>query len=197
MESEQSNKSALASESYYMLRGDRLAELMYLAAGAATRPLLEDHPDYTFPSERVAQAVEELISFDREAIDSHKLAPADLDENPLSLAETIQRMVPFAQDYELERELSSVVTLLFLLAGARERAREAGEFHNELRSGDGAHAEDEALGLIRGREGEGHEPLAMFSPEAAGNMLDFINGDAGGEAIEALLPALRKVAGRD
>jgi hypothetical protein len=35
--------------------------LMYTAAGAATRPLLEDHPDYVFPSTRVAEAVQYVI----------------------------------------------------------------------------------------------------------------------------------------
>lgn len=38
-----------------------VSEVAYQAAGAATRPLLEDHPDYVFPSERVADAVAELL----------------------------------------------------------------------------------------------------------------------------------------
>ena len=37
---------------------EKLREIIFQAAGAATRPLLEDHPDYVFPSERVAEAVE-------------------------------------------------------------------------------------------------------------------------------------------
>lgn len=37
--------------------GEKLREIVYQAAGAATRPLLEDHPTYVFPSERVAEAV--------------------------------------------------------------------------------------------------------------------------------------------
>lgn len=37
--------------------GEKLREIIYQAAGAATRPLLEDHPDYVFPSDRVAEAV--------------------------------------------------------------------------------------------------------------------------------------------
>ena len=37
--------------------GEKVREIVYQAAGAATRPLLEDHPDYVFPSERVAEAV--------------------------------------------------------------------------------------------------------------------------------------------
>jgi hypothetical protein len=32
---------------------EKLREVIYQAAGAATGPLLEDHPDYVFPSERV------------------------------------------------------------------------------------------------------------------------------------------------
>lgn len=40
--------------------GEKIREMMFQAAGAATRPLLEDHPDYVFPSERVAEAVEEV-----------------------------------------------------------------------------------------------------------------------------------------
>lgn len=40
---------------------EKLHEIIYMAAGAATRPLLEDNPDYVFPSERVAKAVEECL----------------------------------------------------------------------------------------------------------------------------------------
>lgn len=39
---------------------EKLHEVIWQAAGAATRPLLEDHPDYVFPSERVAEAVEHV-----------------------------------------------------------------------------------------------------------------------------------------
>jgi hypothetical protein len=39
-----------------------VSEVAYQAAGAATRPLLEDHPDYVFPAERVRDAVAELLS---------------------------------------------------------------------------------------------------------------------------------------
>jgi hypothetical protein len=39
-----------------------VSEVAYQAAGAGTRPLMEDHPDYVFPSERVADAVAELLS---------------------------------------------------------------------------------------------------------------------------------------
>lgn len=38
-----------------------VSEVAYQAAGAATRPLMEDHPDYVFPSERVRDAVAELL----------------------------------------------------------------------------------------------------------------------------------------
>jgi len=34
-----------------------LAELVFTCAGAATAPLLRDHPGYTFPSEQVGHAV--------------------------------------------------------------------------------------------------------------------------------------------
>lgn len=39
-----------------------VTEVAYQAAGAATRPLLEDHPDYVFPAERVQEAVAYLLS---------------------------------------------------------------------------------------------------------------------------------------
>lgn len=38
-----------------------LLGLVFEAAGAATGPLLRDHPDYTFPSEEVAEAVTRVI----------------------------------------------------------------------------------------------------------------------------------------
>lgn len=41
---------------------EKLREIVFQAAGAATRPMLEDHPFYVFPSERVAEAVEEICS---------------------------------------------------------------------------------------------------------------------------------------
>jgi hypothetical protein len=37
---------------------DKLREIIFQAAGAATRPLLEDHPNYVFPSERVVEAID-------------------------------------------------------------------------------------------------------------------------------------------
>lgn len=40
---------------------DRLHELVFQAAGAATRPLMQDHPTYVFPSERVKEAVEDVL----------------------------------------------------------------------------------------------------------------------------------------
>lgn len=39
---------------------EKLREIIFQAAGAATRPLLEDHPTYIFPSERVSEAVEHI-----------------------------------------------------------------------------------------------------------------------------------------
>lgn len=41
---------------------EKLHEIIFQAAGAATLPLLEDHPGYIFPSERVKEAVEEVCS---------------------------------------------------------------------------------------------------------------------------------------
>jgi hypothetical protein len=38
-----------------------LLGLVFEAAGAATGPLLRDHPDYVFPSEEVAEAVAQVI----------------------------------------------------------------------------------------------------------------------------------------
>jgi len=40
--------------------GEKLREMMFQAAGAATVPLLQDHPNYVFPSERVSEAVERV-----------------------------------------------------------------------------------------------------------------------------------------
>lgn len=39
---------------------EKLREIIFQAAGAATGPLLVDHPGYIFPSERVAEAVEHV-----------------------------------------------------------------------------------------------------------------------------------------
>jgi hypothetical protein len=39
---------------------EKLRELIYMAAGAATAPVMIDHPDYVFPSERVQEAVEQI-----------------------------------------------------------------------------------------------------------------------------------------
>lgn len=41
---------------------DKIREVVFQAAGAATAPLLEDHPDYEFPSERVAANVERVLA---------------------------------------------------------------------------------------------------------------------------------------
>jgi hypothetical protein len=54
---------------------ERIREVIFQAAGAATRPLLEDHPDYIFPSERVAEAVEyvcESFGIPKESTDAAK-----------------------------------------------------------------------------------------------------------------------------
>jgi hypothetical protein len=49
-------------EAGFSFRDDAwVTEVAYQAAGAATRPLLEDHPDYVFPAERVQDAVAYLL----------------------------------------------------------------------------------------------------------------------------------------
>ena len=54
------------SQAGYLPKRDRddawVSEVAYQAAGAGTRPLLEDHPDYVFPAERVRAAVAELLT---------------------------------------------------------------------------------------------------------------------------------------
>jgi hypothetical protein len=40
---------------------DKIREIVFTAAGAATGPLLEDNPDYTFPSRRVKDAVDHAL----------------------------------------------------------------------------------------------------------------------------------------
>jgi hypothetical protein len=40
---------------------EKLHELLFQVAGAATTPLLQDHPDYVFPSERVLERVNEVL----------------------------------------------------------------------------------------------------------------------------------------
>ena len=41
---------------------EKFHEIIYQCAGAATRPLLEDHPNYIFPSERVSAAIDECAA---------------------------------------------------------------------------------------------------------------------------------------
>lgn len=41
---------------------EKLRELIYQAAGAATGELLIDHPDYVFPSDHVQDAVEKVCT---------------------------------------------------------------------------------------------------------------------------------------
>lgn len=40
---------------------EELLELVFTAAGAATAPLMADHPGYVFPSEQVSGAVVRVI----------------------------------------------------------------------------------------------------------------------------------------
>ena len=41
---------------------EKLREIIFQAAGAATVPLMMDHPNYIFPSEHVKEAIEEVCS---------------------------------------------------------------------------------------------------------------------------------------
>lgn len=41
---------------------EKLREIIFQAAGAATAPLLEDHPSYVFPTERVTEGIERVCS---------------------------------------------------------------------------------------------------------------------------------------
>ena len=52
----QDTEGRVVELSHYKLWG-----LVFQAAGAATQPLLEDHPDYVFPSERVAENVAHVL----------------------------------------------------------------------------------------------------------------------------------------
>jgi hypothetical protein len=40
---------------------EKLHEVIYQAAGAATLPFMQDHPDYVFPSERVTEGIEAVL----------------------------------------------------------------------------------------------------------------------------------------
>jgi hypothetical protein len=43
---------------------EKLRQLIFLVGGAATRPLLEDNPDYEFPSQRVQESIEQLLEIE-------------------------------------------------------------------------------------------------------------------------------------
>lgn len=47
---------------HVVLTKEKLHELVFQVGGAATRPLLEDHPNYVFPAERVKEAIEQVCS---------------------------------------------------------------------------------------------------------------------------------------
>lgn len=49
------------SKSIFQFTAERLLELVYEAAGAATGPLLADHPGYIFPEEIVSSLVAEVV----------------------------------------------------------------------------------------------------------------------------------------
>lgn len=40
---------------------EKLHEVIYQAAGAATAPFMEDHPKYIFPAERVVEGIERVL----------------------------------------------------------------------------------------------------------------------------------------
>lgn len=46
----------------YLLSDEQISQLAYTAGGAATAPLMQDHPDYVFPDQRVAAGVEAVIA---------------------------------------------------------------------------------------------------------------------------------------
>lgn len=55
----------------YVLTSEQLRELVFQAAGAATAPLMADHPDYEFPSQRVEDAVNSVLKqFVKDAVNS-------------------------------------------------------------------------------------------------------------------------------
>lgn len=119
-----------------------LTEVAYQAAGAATRPLMEDHPDYVFPSERVSEAVAELLrDFNIEVPDSYP-GGRRLEMNGLrSLVE--------------ERELSDYERRLL---EQREDARAGESRLMEQRNA--------ALGLLRWLIGDLIPPYPGFEEEA-------------------------------
>jgi hypothetical protein len=45
------------SNPYLTFKVEDFWRIVFECAGAATGPLLQDHPDYVFPSERVSEAV--------------------------------------------------------------------------------------------------------------------------------------------
>jgi hypothetical protein len=57
--------AGLDPEKIYILGGEELGTLLLEVAGAATRPLMEEHRHIVFPSEQVAQAVSELVQHDQ------------------------------------------------------------------------------------------------------------------------------------
>lgn len=46
----------------YVLSDQQINELAFQSGGAATGPLLQDHPDYVFPSDRASEAVSAVIA---------------------------------------------------------------------------------------------------------------------------------------
>lgn len=61
---------------------EELRELVFTVGGAATRPLLEDHPSYAFPSERVNASIEGLLEADYPDL----VAPQSTDDTSADVA---------------------------------------------------------------------------------------------------------------
>lgn len=64
---EQAREDALAGRSIPLVgrdsfRAEEVVTIVYTAAGAATAPLLHDHPGYVFPSERVTEHVNAVLA---------------------------------------------------------------------------------------------------------------------------------------
>lgn len=89
-----------ADAGQFVFDRDKLRTLIHEAAGAGTRPLLEDHPDYVFPSDRVAASIEELLA------KTHPLLalapPAEPDPDAPKGGETIEPDADAAAEAEPE-----------------------------------------------------------------------------------------------
>lgn len=74
----------------YVLSDEQIRELAFQAGGAATAPLLEDHPDYVFPSERVAACVENVLADLKPGFQPEDAPSRSVDEIKTFLDESIR-----------------------------------------------------------------------------------------------------------